>query len=151
MKLNNLAFHYKDFPHTVFYELVPVVFLLWQSKYYHSQFADKFVEAQRSLSGFLDATWFVTEVVLKFISSDIYFPVHGADLWLYFHGSMGSDWIQQPSRVLVAEDANLFCLFCYFVFFPNWNQQKIHFCRDSEDGWRRSLFSLWASEVPLET
>lgn len=142
MKLNNLAFHYKDFPHTVFYELVPIVFLLWQSKYYHSQFADKFVEAQRSLSGFLDATWFVTEVVLKFISSDIYFPVHGADLWLYFHGSMGSDWIQQPSRVLVAEDANLFVCFVILSFFQTGTSKRsisVEIRRMDED----EVFSLF--------
>lgn len=53
---------------------------------------------------------------IKFFSSDIHFPVHGRDLWLYFHGSMGSNWIQHPSRVVMAEDANFGFVLLFYVF-----------------------------------
>lgn len=78
----------------------------------------------------------MTEVVPKFMSSNMYFPVHGRDLLLHFRGSTGFFWIQQAFKVLEAEHANfvfVFVLFSYFVFIQTGNWKKVHFYRFSED------------------
>lgn len=140
----------KDFFTYRVLQIFQIIFLLWQSKYYYSHFANKYFEAQRKLSGFLDATWFVTEVVLNFClliyTSQFMVEIFGyifTVLWdpIGFSILLELSWLKMPILVL----------FCYFMFFQTWKRWKADLCRDSEDGWRENLFSLWASEVHLET